>query len=77
MALIKVNRINRGGEILINSDHIQFTEVEAKTTTIHMTSNLLFSVEETLDSLAAKVEAVETGRIATAIQQSGLVPKAG
>jgi hypothetical protein len=46
MALIKVNRINKGGEIIVNTDHILFVEVESKVTTIHMTNNLLFSVTE-------------------------------
>lgn len=66
MALIKVNRINKGGEILVNSDHILYAEVEARSTTLHMTGNSLFSVEETLDAVAAKVEAVEAARLANA-----------
>jgi hypothetical protein len=60
MPLMKLSRINKGGDILINTDHILFVEVEAKTTTVHMTDNLLFSVEEPLDyfterSLGAEV----------------------
>jgi hypothetical protein len=62
MPLIKLNRINKGGEILINSDQILFVEVEAKTTTIHMTDNLLFSVEEPLDCLCEKIPGTETGQ---------------
>ena len=54
MPLLKLSRINKGGDILINSDHILFVEVEAKTTTVHMTENLLFSVEEPLDYIAEK-----------------------
>ena len=73
MPLIKLNRINKGGEILIHSEHILFIEVESRTTTIHMTDGLLFSVEEPLDGIAEKVEAMETARIRNAIQQSGLV----
>jgi len=61
MPLIKLSRINKGGDILINSDQILFVEVEAKTTTIHMTGNLLFSVEEPLDYLCEKVLGVEGG----------------
>ena len=53
MPLLKLNRINKGGEILINSEHILFIEVESRTTTIHMTDNLLFSVEEPLEGIAA------------------------
>jgi hypothetical protein len=40
-----------------------------------MEGNLLFSVEEPLDSISAAVEAVETARFSKAIQQSGLVSK--
>jgi hypothetical protein len=72
MPLIKLSRINKGGEIVVNSDHILFIEIESKATTVHMTSNLLFSVEEPLDSIAIKIEAIETARITNAIQQSGL-----
>jgi hypothetical protein len=58
--------INRGGEILINSDHILYAEVEARTTTIHMTGNLLFSVEESLDALRQKAVATEGASPASA-----------
>ncbi len=75
MPLIKLSRINKGGEIVINSDHILFLEVESKVTTIHMMGNLLFSVEEPLDSIPIKIEAIETARIKNAIQQSGLIDK--
>ena len=75
MPLIKLSRIHRGGEIVVNSDHILFVEIESKATTVHMTGNLLFSVEEPLDSLAIKIEAIETARIKNAIQQSGLTAK--
>ena len=40
-----------------------------------MTGNLLFSVEEPLDSIAIKIEMLETARIKNAIQQSGLIGK--
>ena len=75
MPLIKLSRINKGGEIVVNSDHVLFIEIESKATTVHMTSNLLFSVEEPLDSIAIKIEAIETARIKNAIQQSGLTGK--
>ena len=75
MPLIKLSRINNGGEIVINSDHILFVEVESKATTVHMTGNLLFSVEEPLDSIAVKIEMLETGRIKNASQQGGLIGK--
>jgi hypothetical protein len=52
MPLIKLNRINKGGEILINSEHLLFVEIESRATTIHMTDRLLFSVEESPASIA-------------------------
>ena len=75
MPLIKLNRINKGGEIIINSDYIQFIEIESRATTVHMDGNLLFSVEDPLDSISIKIEAIETARIKNAIQQSGLISK--
>lgn len=75
MPLIKLNRINKGGEIVVNSDHILFIEIEDKATTVHMTGNLLFSVEESPDSIATRSEAIATARIQNAIQESGLVGK--
>jgi hypothetical protein len=74
MPLIKLNRINKGGEIVIHSDHILFIEVESKTTTVHMTDNLLFSVEEPPETIATRIETMETDRIKNAIQQSGVLP---
>ncbi len=74
MPLIKLSRINKGGEIVV-SDHILFVEVESRATTVHMTGNLLFSVEEPLDSIPIKIEAIETARIKHAMQQSGLIVK--
>jgi uncharacterized protein YlzI (FlbEa/FlbD family) len=62
MPLIKLNRINKGGEIIINSDHILFVEVDSRTTTIHMTNNLLFAVVEPVDSIASKIEGLEKAR---------------
>ncbi|HWQ93465.1 MAG TPA: hypothetical protein VN673_17480 [Clostridia bacterium] len=73
MPVIKLNRINNGGEILVNSEHISFLEVESRTTTIHMTGNLLFSVQETPEAVAEQIERLETDRIANGIQRSGLV----
>ena len=72
MALVKLNRINKGGEILISSEHILFVEIESRTTTVHMTDGLLFSVEESIDVVAEKVEAIATARIKNALQQTGL-----
>lgn len=75
MPLIKLNRIHKGGEIVVNSDHILFIEVESKATTVHMTGNLLFSVEEPLDSIPSMIEAIERARIGNATQPGGLTAK--
>ena len=72
MPLIKLNRINRGGEIVLNSQHIVFIETEAKSTTVHMTHNLLFSVEESPSAIAERIELVETARIINGINASKL-----
>lgn len=75
MPLIKLNRINKGGEIAINSDHILFVEIESRTTTVHMTHNLLFSVEEPLDAIAQQIETTETARLQGAFRQGGSTGK--
>jgi hypothetical protein len=75
MPLIKLNRINKGGEILINSEHVLLIEVESRTTTVHLTDRSLFSVEESPALIGDKIEAAHTARIANAIQQSGMVGK--
>lgn len=70
MPLIKLNRINKGGDIVVNSEHIVFIETEARSTTVHMTHNLLFSVEETPLAIAERLELIETARIKNAIGES-------
>ena len=75
MPLIKLNRINKGGDILLSSEHIVFIETESKTTTVHLTANLLFSVEESPAAIAARIEELETARIRDAIVGSGLPQK--
>ena len=75
MPLLKLNRINKGGEILINSEHIQYIEIESRATTVHLTDRSLFSVEESPASIAEKIETAHTARIANAIQQSGTAGK--
>lgn len=77
MPLIKLNRINRGGEILLNSDHIVFIEIESRVTTVHLTNNLLFSVEESPVEIAARVEQAEVARISNGIVSSGLTARPG
>lgn len=75
MPLINLNRINKGGDILLNSEHIVFIETESRTTTVHLTANLLFSVEESPAAIAARIEEIETSRIRNAIIDSGMTPK--
>jgi len=72
MPLIKLNRINKGGEILVNSEHIVYVETEAKSTTVHMSQNLLFAVEELPTFIAEHIEQIESARIKQAIVDSGL-----
>ena len=71
MPLIKLNRINKGGEIVLNSEHIVYIETEARSTTVHMTDGLLFSVEETPASIAGAIEHFESDRIRNGIAGSG------
>jgi uncharacterized protein YlzI (FlbEa/FlbD family) len=73
MPLIKLNRINKGGEILLNSDHIVSIEVESKSTTVRLTGGGgLFSVEETPDAILRIIEQLEADRIKNGILGSGL-----
>ncbi len=51
MPLIKLRRINKGGEIVLNSEHIVFIEIEGRSTTVHLSGGLLFSVEESPDDI--------------------------
>jgi len=75
MPLIKLNRINKGGEILVNSDHVVYIETESRATTVHLTGGLLFSVEESPDAVADKIEQVASARIANGILESGVAAK--
>lgn len=72
MPLIKLNRINKGGEILLNSDHIVLIEIDSRTTTVHMRKGQLFAVEESPAAIAEAIERLETSRIRNAIVESGL-----
>jgi uncharacterized protein YlzI (FlbEa/FlbD family) len=75
MPLLKLNRINKGGEILINSEQVMFIEIESRATTVHLSDRQIFSVEDSPDAIAQKIESAHTARIANAIQQSGLSGK--
>ena len=63
MPLIKLNRINKGGDIILNTAHIVFVEIEGKSTTVHLTSGLLFSVEESPDAILQLIETTEAARM--------------
>jgi hypothetical protein len=75
MPLLKLNRINKGGEILVNSEHIPYIETESGSTTLHMSHNMLFAVEKPPHAIAERIEEIETARIKNAIVQSGLTSK--
>ena len=76
MPMIKLNRINKGGEILLNSEHVVFIEIESRTTTVHMRMGQLFAVEETPTAIAEAIERLEVARIKNAIVESGMGGKA-
>jgi hypothetical protein len=76
MPLIKLNRINRGGTIVVNSAQILFVEVEGRSTTVKLPDNLLFSVEESPEAIAALVEKTESARITQALWDAGLGQRA-
>jgi len=74
--LSKLNRINQGGEIRLNGEHIIIIESDARTTTVHMRKGQLFDVEETPAVVADVVERLESARIKNATVESGLGGKA-
>ena len=69
MPLLKLNRINKGGEILINSEQIMYIEIESKVTTVHLSDRQIFSVEDSPEAIAEKIESAHTARIANALRQ--------
>ena len=72
MPFIKLNRINKGGAIVLNTTQVVFIEVEGKSTTVHLGTNLLFSVEESPEAIAAMVEKAEAAPIKAALLESGV-----
>jgi uncharacterized protein YlzI (FlbEa/FlbD family) len=72
MALIKLNRINKGGDIVLNSTHIMSVEIESRSTTVRLTDGQIFSVEESPDAIVQMVEHVHGERIKNGILASGL-----
>lgn len=77
MPFIKLNRINKGGDIVINSEHIMFVEIEGRSTTVHLTQNLLFSVEESPEAVAEMVQRTESARLKNAQVETGSGKLAG
>ena len=75
MPLLKLNRINKGGEIYLNSDQIRFIEIESGSSTINMGPGNVYAVQETPISISNQLEEMETARIRNAIQTSDLVQK--
>lgn len=62
MPLIKLRRINKGGDIVLNTEQIVFIEIEGKSTTVHLAGGLLFSVEESPDAILEMIEKTEARR---------------
>ena len=75
MPLLKLNRINRGGEIYINSEQIRFIEIESGSSTVNMGPGNVYAVAETPEMISSRLEEMESLRIRHAIQTSGLVEK--
>jgi len=75
MPLLKLNRINKGGEIHLNSDQIRFIEMESGSSTVNMGPGNVYAVQETPEVISAIVEEMEAARIRTAIQTSGLLDR--
>jgi uncharacterized protein YlzI (FlbEa/FlbD family) len=75
MPLIKLNRINKGGAVLLNSGHIVSIEIDMRTTTVTLAGGQLYSVEETPEAISGLIEQMQSDRIKNAIIGSGLVAK--
>jgi len=75
MPLLKLNRINKGGEIYINSEQIRFIEIESGSSTVNLGPGNVYAVQETPDIISAKLEEMASLRIRNAIATSGLVEK--
>jgi uncharacterized protein YlzI (FlbEa/FlbD family) len=73
MPLLKLNRINKGGEIYLNSDQIRFIEIDAGSSTVNLGPGNVYAVQESPEFISAKLEEMESARIRTAIQTSGLI----
>ena len=72
MPLLKLNRINRGGEIYVNSELIRFVEIESGSTTVNLGPGSVFAVQESPEAISAQVEWMETLRIKNALATDNL-----
>jgi uncharacterized protein YlzI (FlbEa/FlbD family) len=77
MPLLKLNRINKGGEVYVNSEQIRFIEIESGSTTVNMGPGFVYAVQETPEAISNRLEEMESLRIRNAIQSSGLVTVKG
>ena len=77
MPLLKLTRINKGGDVYLNSEHIRFIEIEGRSTTVNMGPGNVYSVEETPEVISNKLEEMETLRIRNALLSSDILPKKG
>jgi hypothetical protein len=75
MPLLKLNRINKGGEIYINSEQIRFIEIESGSSTVNLGPGNVYAVQETPEVISARLEEMASLRIRNAIIASGLVEK--
>ena len=75
MPLLKLNRINKGGEIFINSDQIRFIEIESGSSTINMGPGNVYAVQESPEHISQIVEEMHTKRVRDAIITSGILEK--
>jgi len=75
MPLLKLNRINKGGQIFLNSDQIRFIEIESGSSTVNLGPGNVYAVQETPEMISSQLEDIHTARIRNAIQTSGLVQK--
>ena len=77
MPLLKLNRINKGGEIFLNSDQIRFIEIDGGSSTVNLGPGNVYAVQESPDSISAKLEEMESARIRTDQQQARPEAEAG
>ena len=75
MPLLKLNRINKGGEIYVNSEQIRFIEIETGSTTVNLGPGNVYAVQELPDVIFGKIEEIYSARIRNAIISSGLAEK--